>query len=246
LLFVGFFKGVVRPALVIIPLIAGLCWSLGFTTLTIGHLNIFTIIFGPMLIGLGIDYGLHFIGRYEEERARSKNARDALERTFTGAGGGMTTAALTTAAAFYTLLFTGFKGLSELGFIEELLRDLGEKWTILQENVRAEPLTIADLPPQLRRRYVGRTGQYRLFVFPSENIWEFQPLARFVADLQSVDPDALGTPVMHFAYLSTIIDGYKKAGLCAFVMVVILAFLAFRNERGQPAVPAARHGHRHR
>jgi uncharacterized protein len=468
LLFAAFFKGVARPAFVVITLVIGLSWSLGFTILSIGHLNIFTIIFAPMLIGLGDGYGIHFISRYEEERARCRNARDALERTLTGTGGGITTAALTMAAAFYMLFFTGFKGLSELGFITgsglllmflatfmilpallvlderwrgaptyprkrpreeyhrgyvellyrfpratlavstlfaglsllalgrvradfnllhlqsaetesviwvekifestkrsllygelvaespeevrrktaalqalpsvarvdsiasvipedqerqlhliedlrplladlalprhsdaavdvealtgilgriafkmaaegegtqdaeaapihqemqdvrrlsdavveaterlgreealqalsafqaELRRDLAEKLALLQENLRAEPLTIADLPPTLRQRYVGKTGHYRLFVFPTENIWEFQPLARFVADLQSVDPDALGTPVMNFAYLSAIIAGYTKAGLYAFVGVAFLAFLAFRELR---------------
>jgi hypothetical protein len=121
-------------------------------------------------------------------------------------------------------------------FQAKLMQDLGEKLNLLQENLRAKLLTIADLPPELDQRYIGRTGKYRLFVFPAENIWEFQPLARFVADLRSVDADALGTPVMHFAYLSTIIDGYKKAGLYALVVVVILAFLAFRSV--QPTVLA--------
>ena len=102
-------------------------------------------------------------------------------------------------------------------FQAELMRDLAEKLALLQENLQAEPLTSADLPPALRQRYVGRTGQYRLFVFPSENIWEFHPLARFVADLQAVDPDALGTPMMNFAYLSAINEAYSKAGLYAFV-----------------------------
>jgi hypothetical protein len=94
--------------------------------------------------------------------------------------------------------------------------------------VRNVVVPIADLPPELDQRYIGRTGQYRLFVFPTENIWEFEPVARFVTDLQSVDPDALGTLVKHFAYLSTIIEGYQKAGLYAYVGVAISAFLAFR------------------
>src|SRR5918996_1415754 len=117
LLFAAFFKGVVRPAFVVITLVIGLSWSLGVTTLAIGHLNIFTIIFAPMLIGLGDGYGIHFISRYEEERARGRNARDALERTVTGTGGSIAAAALTMAAAFSMLCLTGFKGLSELGVI---------------------------------------------------------------------------------------------------------------------------------
>ena len=46
-----------------------------------------------------------------------------------------------------------------------------------------------------------------------------------------MDPDALGTPVMNFAYLSAITAGYTKAGLYAFVGVAFLAFLAFRELR---------------
>jgi hypothetical protein len=61
LLFAVFFKGIAKSAFIIITLTSGFSWSLGFTTLTIGHLNIFTIIFAPMLMGLGIDYGIHFI-----------------------------------------------------------------------------------------------------------------------------------------------------------------------------------------
>jgi hypothetical protein len=45
LLFAAFFKWVARPAFVVITLVIGLSWSLGFTALTIGHQNIFTIIF---------------------------------------------------------------------------------------------------------------------------------------------------------------------------------------------------------
>jgi predicted RND superfamily exporter protein len=40
---------------------------MGFTTLVIGHLNILTITFFPILIGLAIDFGVHLTTRYEEE-----------------------------------------------------------------------------------------------------------------------------------------------------------------------------------
>src|SRR5262245_51994166 len=43
LLYFGMFKGVTRPLLALGTLLIAACWSLGFTTLTVGHLNIFSI-----------------------------------------------------------------------------------------------------------------------------------------------------------------------------------------------------------
>jgi uncharacterized protein len=47
-------------------------YTLAFATLTVGHLNVLTITFVPMLIGLAIDFGVHLITRYEEELRRGK------------------------------------------------------------------------------------------------------------------------------------------------------------------------------
>jgi hypothetical protein len=113
-------------------------------------------------------------------------------------------------------------------FQVELFRDLAETLASLKRQPDTEPVTIADLPPELRARYVGKTGHYRLFVYPSENIWEFGPLARFVGDLQSVDPDARGTAVTTFQYLRVIREGYTRAALYAVAGVAVLTFLTFR------------------
>jgi uncharacterized protein len=467
ILFIAFFRGVVRPGLTVFTLMLGVGWSLGLTTLTIGHLNIFTIVFVPMLIGLGIDStGIHFLTHYEAGRATGKDVRQALERTFADTGAGIITATLTTATAFFALALSDFLGLRELGFItgsglllillatftclpallvleerwrrariptpkalhveegagsvawlyrypwatltasaffvilsllalervgtdfnllrlqsernesviwaqkifqntrrsvlmgelmanslEEVERkvaalsrlpsvekvdsilsilpedqerkrrlmrelrpiladislqspeteaidlpalrntlqrlnakieeddtaaqtaaeeasrqdlrevqqlidqflqrtaqrppeetqqalvtfqmalrgDLADKLAILQRNLEAEPLAIQDLPHELQTRYVGKTGKFRLFVFPAENVWEPQPLARFVRDLQSVDADALGAPVTNFEYMETIKKGYNKASIYAMGGIVFLALLMFRG-----------------
>src|SRR5919198_2706168 len=117
LLYFGLFKGVVRPLLALATLVIGICWALGFTTLTIGHLNILSIVFMPMLLGLGIDYGSYFISRYTEERRAGKGLQEAMAQTFAATGPGIMASALTTALTFGTLLLTGFKGIVELGFI---------------------------------------------------------------------------------------------------------------------------------
>jgi uncharacterized protein len=117
LLYCGMFKGVARPLLALGTLLIAACWSLGLTTLTIGHLNIFSLAFMPMLLGLGIDYGSYFIARFEEEQAATSGMQQALVRTFVTTGPAIAATALTTAFAFGTLLLPGFKGIAELGFI---------------------------------------------------------------------------------------------------------------------------------
>ena len=92
-------------------------------------------------------------------------------------------------------------------------------------------MTVADLPPELRARYVGKSGTYRIFVYPSKDIWEFQPLTRFVADLRSVDADALGTPVINFEFIHGIREAYGRAGLYAYLGLILLALLTFRAMR---------------
>jgi uncharacterized protein len=111
----------------------------------------------------------------------------------------------------------------------ELYRDLGDKLAILRRNLEAEPLTMQDLPHELQARYIGKTGKFRLFVFPAENVWEPQPLARFVRDLQTVEADALGAPVTNFEYMETIKEGYNKASIYAMGGIVFLALLMFRG-----------------
>ncbi len=469
LLYVVVFSEVVRPLLALATLVIGACWALGLTTLTIGHLNIFSIVFMPMLMGLGIDYGSYFIARYgEEKRAAGAAVRGALAQTFVATGPGIAITALTTALTFGTLCLTGSKGIAELGFIggssilltvlatylvlpallalherrrtvktatpmrastggrghyleplyrypratltavallvglslltlgrvgadfnllhlqaqgtesviweqrmvehtrrsllsgevvagsfkevthkaaalkalpsvadvesiasvvpeaqerkgpliqelrpfladlalqrgkadsvdlaalgstlerikfkmveegeaardgeaggirqqmfeahrlidrfvetteqrrpaevhqalsafqETLGRDLEDMLALLQGSLWAEPVTLADLPPELRARYVGKTGTYRLFVYPAEDIWEFPALAQFVTDLRSVDAEALGTPVMHFEFIRGITEAYQEAGLYAFLGIALLALLIFRAVR---------------
>jgi hypothetical protein len=114
-------------------------------------------------------------------------------------------------------------------FQQELRGDLTDKLAILRRNLEAQPVVIQDLPQALQTRYVGKTGKFRLFVFPTEDIWEPQPLARFVRDLQAVDADALGAPVTNFEYMETIKEGYTKASVYAISGIVFLTFLMFRG-----------------
>ena len=117
LIFIYGYNETGRPIKATACLLVGLAYSIGFATLTIGHLNILTITFLPMLIGLAIDYGVHLITRYEEELHHGRTEAEALTKAMIYTGQGIFTGALTTAGAFLAMAFTDFKGIREMGII---------------------------------------------------------------------------------------------------------------------------------
>ena len=117
LLFIIAYRGVVKPLLAVFSLVIALCWSIGWATFVVGHLNILTIVFATILIGLGIDFGIHVLERYKEERMSGGDILHALQKTVQGTGRGNFAGAMTTAMAFGGMIFTDFIGIVELGKI---------------------------------------------------------------------------------------------------------------------------------
>lgn len=117
LLFIIAYQGVVKPLLAVFCLLLGLSWTMGFTTLTIGHLNILSVVFTTILIGLGIDFGIHILERFKEEREQGNEILPALQKTLQGTGKGNFSGAITTAMAFGAMVLTDFIGIVELGWI---------------------------------------------------------------------------------------------------------------------------------
>ena len=117
LIFIYGYNETGRPIKATICLVIGLGYTMAFTTLVVGHLNILTITFAPMLIGLAIDFGVHLITRYEEELRHGKTEVAALTKAMVFTGQGIFTGALTTAGAFLAMALTHFKGIQEMGII---------------------------------------------------------------------------------------------------------------------------------
>jgi uncharacterized protein len=117
LLFILAFRGVVKPLMAVFCLVIAICWSMGFTTLTVGHLNILSVVFTTILIGLGIDFGIHILERYKEERQSGRDVLSSFQKTLQGTGRSNFAGAITTAMAFGAMTLTDFIGISELGWI---------------------------------------------------------------------------------------------------------------------------------
>ncbi|MAX24726.1 MAG: hypothetical protein CMJ19_09510 [Phycisphaeraceae bacterium] len=115
------FHSVRGPMLAMIALFIAIAWSFGVLTITIGHLQVISVVFTVILLGLGIDFAIHLKSSFENLRHDHDDSeegfRDALVQTFRITGPGILTGAFTTAAAFMTTLLTDFTGVAEMGFI---------------------------------------------------------------------------------------------------------------------------------
>ncbi len=117
LIFIYGYRETGRPVKATICLLVGLAYTMAFATLVIGHLNILTITFAPMLIGLAIDFGVHLVTRYEEELRLGRDEQAAMKKALVFTGQGIFTGAFTTAGAFLAMGLTNFKGIQEMGVI---------------------------------------------------------------------------------------------------------------------------------
>ncbi len=122
LLLILFWRSVRKPLLEITELLIALSWTFGLTTLFIGHLNILSMIFAPLLLGLGIDYGIHWLARYEEALRKGEGAstRETIVSTMSQIGPAVLIAGFTAAMSFLPLALTNFRGLQELGIISAM------------------------------------------------------------------------------------------------------------------------------
>jgi hopanoid biosynthesis associated RND transporter like protein HpnN len=116
-LFVLAFGEARRPLAAVAVLILGILWALGWLSLTVGHLTILSMAFGSILVGLGIDFGIHLVARYEKERNEGKSPGAALGTTLQRVGRAIFSGAITTAAAFFALNLSTFRGIKEFGWI---------------------------------------------------------------------------------------------------------------------------------
>jgi len=102
---------------VFFALAVGLCMTAAAGLLMVGTLNLISVYFAVLFVGLGVDFGLQFSVRYRAERFAHDNVREALLQSGRRAGAPLTLAALATAAGFFSFLPTVYKGVSELGLI---------------------------------------------------------------------------------------------------------------------------------
>jgi predicted RND superfamily exporter protein len=107
--------------------------------------------------------------------------------------------------------------------------DLQSQLQLMADQIVDRPMSVQDVPLELRQMLIGRTGKFLIRVFPKENIWERGPLVRFVREVQTVAPQATGTPLGLFEFVEILKTGYRNAALWALLVIAILIFFDFRG-----------------
>jgi len=141
------FKGWMLPIIALSPLMVGIFWTMGLLYILFGSLNLFTAMIMIVLLGLGIDFAIHTISRFNEEIAKGKSIRDALTVMLSETGVAVITGGLTSAAAFLTLLIGETSGVYEFG----AAAGFGVLLTLLAVFVVLPPLLVIRKRRQLKR-----------------------------------------------------------------------------------------------
>jgi len=102
---------------VFVNLFIGLSITTALGLMMVGSLNLLSIAFAVLFVGLGVDFGIQFSVRYRSERFKNDNLREALAEAARRAAVPLSLAAMATSAGFLCFLPTDYKGISELGAI---------------------------------------------------------------------------------------------------------------------------------
>lgn len=119
----------------------GIVADLGFAALTVGKLNMITTSFGALLVGLGIDFGIHLASRYDSLSDAIADPAERMGRVFASVGNPVLVGGLTTALAFYSLLLSRTLAFRQFGLIAGtgILTTLAASFFVLPALVAAFP-----------------------------------------------------------------------------------------------------------
>lgn len=114
---IAFFRKWAPTVIVVSGMVIGTLITMGFTWATVGELNMITSILGGILMGFGIDYGIHFIFRTRLELGAGKPYDEAIRDAIINAGRPALVSAVVTSGSFFVLMVSDFRGFSQFGFL---------------------------------------------------------------------------------------------------------------------------------
>lgn len=115
-----YFRRLRAVVLVMAPLAMSVLWTLAVALTIFGALTTITAFIFAILLGLGIDFSIHLLSSYDNDRARGMERIDALIETYRHTGTATLVGAATTFGVFVVLAFAQFRGLSQFGVVASI------------------------------------------------------------------------------------------------------------------------------
>ena len=149
-----------------VSLAVGIGWTFGWATISVGELNLLSLVFLIALIGIGMDYLIQILAAYRREARRYVRPSAIWARVFRHVGPPVITACLGAAGAFFVSIFTDFRGAAQLGIIAGggLLLCLLAGYTILPAILVLVPARLEAYPVENRYGAAPRRTRLRLML----------------------------------------------------------------------------------
>ncbi len=112
-----YYRSLFSVFIIFLPLSIGVVSAISSTLFILGEFNLISAFSFAVIYGLGIDFAIHLLTRYSEEKENGAKSIDAMKRTYKAIVPAILSGALTTAAAFFSIFFIEFKGFSDFGLV---------------------------------------------------------------------------------------------------------------------------------
>ncbi|MCY1046629.1 MMPL family transporter [Corallococcus sp. bb12-1] len=111
------FRSALSVGLTMAPVAAGLMWTYGFVGVAYGQVNLLTGFLAAVLGGLGVEHGIHLLGRWSTLRSEGMTSEEAVREAFSHTGFSALISALVAALTFLSLSLSEFRAFHEFGVI---------------------------------------------------------------------------------------------------------------------------------
>ena len=151
-------------AATLLTLVFGLVLTAAFATLTVGNLNLISVAFAVLYIGLGVDFAIHYCLRYRELRYDGHDNFHAIRESSVNVGSSLFLCAATTATGFFAFMPTDYDGVAELGWISGagMFISLVVTLTLLPALLSLVPMQVKEAKSSTAKH----PGLHWLFVLP--------------------------------------------------------------------------------
>jgi len=118
-------------------------------------------------------------------------------------------------------------------FIEKIQTTLlGTLPTAMNEllvGLNAREVTLADLPSDIKERWLSKEGKYRIQIFPKKDLNDLSNLQQFITDVQTVAPETTDLPIIYWESMKEVVSAFQKAITIALITIALLLFAIRRN-----------------